>query len=54
MKQEAVDMLEKIRDEVMTPFRGMVGMANIFVERYGKFFHLVKSIKDAYDVLKEG
>lgn len=54
MKQEAVNLLETIEKELMEPFSGLIGMADTFINRYGKVFNIIKSVKDAYDILKEG
>lgn len=54
MKQEAVNLLETIEKELMEPFSGLIGMADTFINRYGKVFNIIKSVKDAYNILKEG
>ena len=54
MKQEAVDMLVTIKEELLDPFKGLIGIADTFVHRYGKVFNIIKTVKDAYAILKEG
>lgn len=54
MKQEAMNLLETIKDELMDPFQGLIGMADTFINEYGKVFNIIKSVKDAYNILKEG
>lgn len=54
MKQEAMNLLETIKDELMDPFQGLIGMADTFINKYGKVFNIIKSVKDAYNILKEG
>ena len=40
--------------EVLEPFNNLTGMAEDFVEQYGAFFSIVKNVKEAYNILKEG
>lgn len=54
MKQEAMNLLETIKDELMDPFQGLIRMADTFINKYGKVFNIIKSVKDAYNILKEG
>jgi hypothetical protein len=54
VKQEIVDLLNTTKKELMDPFEGLMGMADTFINRYGKVFGIIKSVKDAYTILKEG
>lgn len=54
MKQEAVDMLVTIKEELMDPFKGLAGMTDAFLHSYGKVFSMIKTVKEAYDILKKG
>ena len=54
MKQEAVDMLVTIKEELLDPFNGLIGIADTFVHKYGRVFNIIKTVKDAYAILKEG
>lgn len=48
------EFIRTIEKELMEPFSGLIGMADTFINRYGKVFNIIKSVKDAYDILKEG
>lgn len=54
MKQEVIDLLNTTKKELMDPFQGLIGMADTFINKYGKVFKIIKSVKDAYNILKEG
>lgn len=43
-----------IKDELMVPFQGLIGMADSFVAKYSKVFNLIRNVKEAYMMLKEG
>lgn len=54
VRQEILDVLKPIKDELMTPFQGLIGMADAFIAKYAKVFNLIKNVKEAYTMLKEG
>ncbi|XP_062616045.1 uncharacterized protein LOC134277750 [Saccostrea cucullata] len=54
IRKEIVDNFITIKKELIDPFKDLVGLADAFVNTYGKVFKLIKSIKDAYNILKEG
>ncbi|CAG2209692.1 unnamed protein product [Mytilus edulis] len=54
IKEQIIDNLTNIIDELLEPFDGLRGMADKFMKKYGEFFSLVKKVKEAYSILKEG
>jgi hypothetical protein len=54
MKEEVVQDLLAIKDELLAPFAGLTGIADKFIDQYNKVFSVVKKIKDAYSALKKG
>ena len=54
MKQELLDNITQIKDELLEPFSDLEDIAKDFMEQYGQVFSLVKNIKEAYTTLKEG
>jgi hypothetical protein len=54
MKEEVVQDLLAIKDELLAPFAGLTGIADKFIDQYNKVFSVVKSIKNAYSTLKKG
>ena len=39
---------------LLEPFDGLRGIADRFMKQYGEFFGLIKKVKEAYAILKEG
>ncbi|KAL5014181.1 hypothetical protein ScPMuIL_008451 [Solemya velum] len=54
MKQEVLNELNAITEDLLEPFAGLWGLADKFMEFYEVVFGLVKDIKDAYNQIKEG
>ncbi|VDH91582.1 Hypothetical predicted protein [Mytilus galloprovincialis] len=54
IKEQIIDNLTNIIDELLEPFDDLRGIADKFMKKYGDFFGLVKKVKEAYAILKEG
>ncbi|CAG2189963.1 unnamed protein product [Mytilus edulis] len=54
IKEQIIDNLTNIIDELLEPFDDLRGIADKFMKKYGDFFALVKKVKEAYAILKEG
>ncbi|XP_052074034.1 uncharacterized protein LOC127711917 [Mytilus californianus] len=54
IKEQVMDNLTNIIDELLEPFDGLRGIADKFMKKYGAFFGIVKKVKEAYAILKEG
>ncbi|VDI24688.1 Hypothetical predicted protein, partial [Mytilus galloprovincialis] len=54
IKEQIIDNLTNIITELLEPFDGLKGIADRFIAKYVEFFSLVKKVKEAYAILKEG
>ncbi|XP_046562965.1 uncharacterized protein LOC124271856 [Haliotis rubra] len=54
IRQEVVTMLKDIVDDVLTPLEPLKKLGRKFVDTFKKVFDIAKSVKRAYDALKEG
>ncbi|KAK3612511.1 hypothetical protein CHS0354_024482 [Potamilus streckersoni] len=54
VKNQVVQELLSIADEITTPFKRLTGIGGKFFERLTKLIELVMNIKDAYNTIKEG
>ncbi|CAG2251005.1 unnamed protein product [Mytilus edulis] len=54
IKEQIIDNLTNIITELLEPFDGLKGIADRFIAKYVEFFNLVKKVKEAYAILKEG
>ncbi|CAC5401161.1 unnamed protein product [Mytilus coruscus] len=54
VRQNVVDEIRATVDELVSSLQGLTGFADSFLTKYKEFFSLVKSIKEAYTILKEG
>ena len=54
MREEVVAKLQSIVEEVISPFRMLSDIAKPFIKAYESVFGIVKSVKEAYNGLKNG
>ncbi|KAK3102203.1 hypothetical protein FSP39_009587 [Pinctada imbricata] len=54
LKKEVISNITSLMDEVLEPFDEVRGIADKFIKEYSAMFNLVKAVKDAYTILKEG
>ncbi|XP_048250793.1 uncharacterized protein LOC124111176 [Haliotis rufescens] len=53
-KQEVIDIVKGIVDDLLAPLDGLKNLGGKFVETYEKVFKVVQDIKEAFDALREG
>ncbi|XP_071145135.1 uncharacterized protein [Mytilus edulis] len=54
MRQNVVDDITTTVNELVTSLQGLTGFADSFLSKFFEFFSLVKSVKEAYTILKNG
>ncbi|CAG2211662.1 unnamed protein product [Mytilus edulis] len=54
VRQSIINDMNTMVDELISSLQGLTGFANPFLDKYQQFFSLVKSVKEAYAILKEG
>ncbi|XP_048258717.1 uncharacterized protein LOC124137708 isoform X1 [Haliotis rufescens] len=54
LRQEVVTMLKAIVDDVLAPLEPLKKLGGKFLDTFKKVFDLIKSVKTAYNALKEG
>lgn len=54
MREEVVAKLQSTVEEVISPFRMLSDIAKPFIMAYESVFGIVKSVKEAYNGLKNG
>ncbi|XP_052083601.1 uncharacterized protein LOC127720901 [Mytilus californianus] len=54
VRHSIINDMKTMVDELMSSLQGLTGFANPFLNKYQEFFSLVKSVKEAYAILKEG
>lgn len=49
-----IDEITALMDDLLNPFSLLDGLADPFVNAYEATFGVIKSVKEAYNILKEG